>query len=207
MNESPIRKFCESPKRKLIVVIATTIFALVVLIPLVDDYFDKKSSRSTLSDELDRARQTAKALAENEQEVAKVVEKLASIEARTISGDNLSSYRNEVMKMVRDSGCQMRQLEVALPSTRPWMEQDNPLESKKSKSSKNEKTPFSLERRNVVLLVDGSMENLRELMGQLREDDSVAYLHRMELQSKSPGSEQVTLKLELWLFALSRQKV
>ncbi len=206
MNESPLRKFCESRHRKLIVVIVTTLIGLLVLIPLVDDNFNKRESHSTLTEDLDRARQTAEGLPEIEQQVATIVEKLAAIESRTISSNSVSKYRSKVVDLVREAGCQVRRFDVSTPMRRAWMKKDNPLEATISKQAKNKKTPFALERRNVVLLVDGTMENVRELLGQLHKDDSLAYLHRLELQSASRGSEQVTLELELWLFALGRQK-
>jgi hypothetical protein len=207
MNESLIRKFCESRHRKLIVIIATSLFGLLVLIPLVDDYFTKKESHSALTDELDRARQTAEGLPLIEQQVAEIASKLAAMESRAISKASISRYRNKVVELVRDTGCQVRRFDVSTPTLRAWMQNDNPLETTKSTDAKIKKTPFSLEKRSVVLLVDGSMENLRKFLGQLNEEDSLAYLNRLQLQSNARGNEQVTLEIEMWLFALGRQKV
>ncbi len=206
MNESPIRRFCESRHRKLIVVIVTTLFGLLVLVPLVDDNFDKRESYNTLTEDLDGARQTAEGLPEIEQQVAGIVKNLAAVESRTISSNSVSSYRSKVVDLVRESGCQVRRFDVSTPTRRTWMKKDNPLEKAAPKQAKNQKTPFALERRNVILLVDGTMENVRELLGRLHKDESLAYLHRLELQSASRGSEQVTLEIEMWLFALGRQK-
>lgn len=206
MNESPIRKFCESRHRKLIVVIGTTLFGLLVLIPLVDDYFNKKESHATLTEDLDRARQTAAGLPEIEQQVAAVAKKLEAIESRSISNESLSRYRNKVVELVREAGCQVRRFDVATPSFRRWKQEDNPLRATAAKDVKKPNTPFSLEQRNVVLLVDGTMEKLQLLLEQLNKDDSLSYLRRLELQSTARGSEQVTLEIEMWLFALGRQK-
>jgi len=206
MNNAPLRRFCESRHRKLIVVIVTTLLGLLVLIPLVDDYLDKRESHSTLTEDLDRARQTAEGMPKIEQQVAEIVEKLTAIESRTISSNSASNYRSKIVDLVRESGCQVRRFDVTTPMRRAWMQEDNPLATTISKQAKNKKTPFEFERRNVVLLVDGTMENVRELLGQLHKDNTLAYLHRLELQSASRGSEQVTLEIELWLFALGRQK-
>ncbi|MEM8944042.1 MAG: hypothetical protein AAGD11_02585 [Planctomycetota bacterium] len=207
MNESPLRKFCESRHRKLIVAIVTTLFGLLVLIPLVDDYFDKKRSHNTLTDDLDRARQTDDGLSANEQQVAEIVAKLEAIESRTVSTESVSAYRSKIVELVRASGCQVRRFDVSSPTLRPWLANDNPLESMLPPDAKKRKTPFALERRNVVLLVDGSMESMRELLGKLHDDDALAYLHRLGLQAASRGGDQVTMELEMWLFALGRQKV
>jgi len=206
MNDSLARRFCESPHRKLFVVIVTILLGLLVLIPLVDDYFDNQESHSTLSEDLDRTRQTAAGLPEKEQQVARIIEKLAVIESRAISSNSVSHYRSQVVDLIRKAGCQVRRIDVGSATRRPWRKGDNPLLAKTSQKAKDRKTPFALERRNVVLLVDGSMESVRELLKQLHEEDSLAYLHRLELQAMTRGSEQVTLEIELWLFALSRQK-
>ena len=204
MNESPIRTFCESPHRRLIVAIVTTLLGLLVLIPLVDDYFDKQSNRSAITDELGRARQTAESLPKLEERVAKLIEELAETEARSVSAETVSEYRSTLVDMVRESGCQVRRIDVGAPSLRPWKKEGNPL-APAGAGGKLEKTPFTLERRNVVVLVDGPMQGILDLLEQLHEDTKLAYPRRLELNSKSTRGESVTMELELWLFALSRR--
>ena len=206
MNESLVRKFCESPHRKLIVVIVTTLFGLLVLIPLVDDYFNKEESHNALTDELDHARLTAEGLPAVEQQTAEVLEKLAEIEARTVTDETVGRYRSNVVDLVRDAGCQVRRFDVSAPTLRPWTEDDNPLEKTASQSAKTQQTPFALEQRTVVLLVDGSMQSIQKLLGQLNKDDSLSYLDYLELKSNSPSGEQVTLEIRVNLFALNRQR-
>lgn len=207
MNDSLVRKFCESPHRKLTIIIVTTLFGLLVLIPLVDDYIDNKASHSALTDDLDRARQTEAGLPEIEKQVGAIVQKLYLIESRTISDNSVSSYRSKIVELVRDAGCQVRRFDVSTPTRRPWTKNDDPLVTTAKKEKGAGRTPFALERRNFVLLVDGSMENLSGLLEQLQQDNSIAYLHRLDLHSTSRGSEQVTMEIEMWLFDLSRQKV
>ncbi len=206
MNDSLLRRFCESRHRKLIVVIVTTLLGLLVLIPLVDDYFDKSNSHSTLTNDLDRARQTDEGLPKLEEEVAKIVANLEAIDSRAISSDSLSDYRNKVMDLVRKADCQVRRFDVSNAIYRPWLRDDNPLTTATPLDAKKRKTPFALERRNVVLLVDGSMEDLRVLLGKLHQDDTLAALQRVELQAGARGGDQVTMELEMWVFALSRHK-
>ncbi len=206
MNDSLLRRFCESRHRKLIVVIVTTLLGLLVLIPLVDDYFDKSNSHSTLTNDLDRARQTDEGLPKLEEEVAKIAASLEAIDSRAISSDSLSDYRNKVMDLVRKAECQVRRFDVSKPVYRPWLRDDHPLTTATPLDAKKRKTPFALERRNVVLLVDGSMEDLRVLLGKLHQDNTLAALQRVELQAGARGGNQVTMELEMWVFALSRQK-
>ncbi len=206
MNESPIRRFCESTHRKLIVVIVTTVVGLVVLIPLADDYFDKKESRRALAEELDRARQTAKMLPEYEERVTALVEEMDTYEVRLVSQKSLSQYRSKLVDLIRDSDCKVRRFDVGVPIARPWIENDNPLKSTKSKGSADKKTPFTLERRSVALTVDGPMDNIIGFLEKLQEDKSFAYPRRLKLHSIGRQGGSVAVELELWLFALNRNK-
>jgi len=206
MNDSLVRKFCESPQRRLIVIIATTLFGLLVLIPLVDDYFNKKASHSARAEDLHLVKLTTDGLAALEQQVAEVTGQLDAIESRTVVAATVSRYRTKVVNIVREAGCQVRSFDVSTPARTDWKENDHPLELSNSKNSRGKKTPFSLEKRNATLLIDGSMESVQQLLTQLHKDDSIAYLKNMVLQSAGHHGEQVTLKIEMLLFALGRQK-
>ena len=207
MNDSILRKFCESRHRKLIVVIATTLFGLLVLIPLVDDYFDKKASHSALTEDLDRARQTVDGLPTLVRQSTKIGKQLVDFESRTVTSESVSEYRTKVVGMVRETGCQVRRLDVASPAARPWLENDNPLEVQTTNDKKSRRTPFTLERRNVALTVDGTMESLRIFLEKLNQDNSVAYMHNLVIQSAGRNGDQVTADIEMWLFNLERQKI
>lgn len=206
MNESPIRRFCESTHRKLIVVIVTALVGLVVLIPLVDDYFDKKESRRALAEELDHAQETAKILPAFEKRVAELTEEVGRFESRSVSRHSLSQYRGRLVEMIRDSGCHLRRIDVSAPTLRPWLEGDNPLKKPVAGKVTEKSTPFVLERRNVALSVDGTMENICGLLDKLHEDNTFAYPQRLHLHGAGRRGGSVALDLELRLFALSRHK-
>ncbi len=206
MNESPIRRFCESSHRKLIVVIVTTLVGLVVLIPLADDYFDKKESRRTLADELDRARQTAETLPAFEERVTALAQETGEYEARSVSQNSISQYRSKLVGLIRDSNCKVRRLDVGAPTSRPWLENDNPLKKPAAKGLAAKKTPFTLVRSSVVLTVDGTMDNINSLLEKLYKEKTFAHPRRLDLHSVGRQGGSVAVELELWLFALSRNK-
>jgi len=205
MNESPIRKFCESTHRKLIVAIVSTLVGLVVLIPLVDDYFDKEESRKTLAEELDQARQTAKMLPAYEERAAAIAQEIGEFEARSVSQKSISQYRSKLVKLIRASDCKVRRLEVSAPTSRPWLENDNPLKNPVTKGSAAKKTPFTLVRRSVALTVDGTMGNISSLLEKLYKEKTFAYPRRLDLHGVGRHGGAVAVELELWLFALERQ--
>ncbi len=203
MNESLLRNFCESRHRKLIVAIVTTLFGLVVLWPPTDDYFDNRESRRTLTDDLDRARETEKILPVFEQRVAELKKKVSLLEEWTVSGERVSQYRTNLLEIIQEAGCQMRRLEVGTPTRRPWMRDDDPLQSTAAPGA-TDKTPFQLERRNINLSVDGDMTSIHNLLDQLETDKTITYPRRLHLHSTGGHSTSATLDLELWLFSLVR---
>ena len=202
MNDSLIRKFCESRHRWPIVATATVLVALATLVPSVDDYFDKQSSRRDLSDKLASARTTAEGLPKFETRVAAVREEVKTLEDRAIDDANLASYRSRLVDVVRESGCQIRRIEVSAPTIRDWKEHDRPLDEQPNQEAA--KTPFALERRSVALAVDGAMPAINALLDRLEKERTISHPHRVHLQAVSGDGETVTLELELWLFALSR---
>src|SRR5215213_7149233 len=127
MNDSLIRKFCESRHRWLIVATATGLLALAALLPMVDDFFDKRTSRSELSESLAAARVTAESLPVYEKQTAAVGKELEALEVRTIDDESVARFRSRLVDVVRDSGCQIRRIEVGAPTRRPWKENDEAL--------------------------------------------------------------------------------
>jgi hypothetical protein len=205
MNETIVRRFCESPRRKLIVSIVTILLGLAIITPLVDDYFNKKESRRTLAEELDNTRRTAEQLPTLEKQVAAVVEQLATMETRSVSEETVSGYRTRLVEMIRDSSCQIRRLDVATPVRRAWKVGDSPLAEGNKSDSSGKATPFSLERRSIQLSVSGKTHDLYSLLEQLQKDNTLAHPQRIEFHSDGQNGESVSMELEMLLFALSRR--
>jgi hypothetical protein len=204
MNNSLIRKFCESGYRWPIVATATVLLALAAVLPAVDEYFDNRMSRNERSEELARARATAEALPTYEQRSAAVQGELAALQARTVEEAGLAAFRSRLVEVVRESGCQIRQIEVGSPTTRPWKQGDDPLAEGQDAGGKASGTGFSLERRGVTLAVDGAMPAIHDLLSRLDEEHTLSHPHRVQLQPAAAGGETVMVEMELWLFALVR---
>jgi hypothetical protein len=202
MNDSLIRKFCESSRRWPIVATATVLLALVTVVPLVDDCFNKRSSRNDLADKLALARRTAEELPKYEAQAKTLAAELEALDVRAVDEAELAEFRSRLVDLVRDSGCQIRRLDIAAPAIRPWKAGDKPFDDQPT--GVGAPTPFTLERRSVILAVDGSMTAVKDLMLRLEQEQKLSHPRRMHLQGAAADSETVTLELELWLFALGR---
>jgi hypothetical protein len=176
--------------------------ALVALLPMADDFFDKSASRSDLTEELAAARLTAESLPAYEKQAEGVRAELEALEVRTVDEAGVAKFRSRLVDLVRESGCQIRRIDVGAPSRRPWSENDDSLTEVARPGAAA--TPFTLERRSVVLAVDGNMPAVHDLLDRLEKERTLSHPHRLQMQGASAGGETVTLELELWLFALSR---
>lgn len=204
MNDSLIRKFCESRYRWPIVATATLLLGLVALLPQVDDYCDKRNSHNVLTEDLDLASETADSLPKFEGQVAELAQKLDRLEARAIDDQKIGEFRNQVVDVARKAGCQVRRIEVANVVSRPWKENDRPVAGKRIPVI-GRATPFVLQRRSVVLTVDGPMASIHQLLVKIQEENTLAHPHRLSLRSSSRSGMTTTLEIELWLFSLRRQ--
>jgi hypothetical protein len=209
MNESLLRRFCESRHRKLIVAIVTIVAAVAVLGPLTDEYFDKRATRASLAVDLDHARQIAETLDASEEQLTKLSAKHATASLRFVDEAGLGEYRTNLVELVRKSGCQLRRVDVGSAASRPWQTGDDPLVADRNtgnKAKNKKKSPFVLQRQSVTLVVDGAMENVAQLLGTLRDDSTLAYPSRFQLKTAGRRGNDVSLELELWVFALTRGK-
>jgi hypothetical protein len=169
---------------------------------MVDDFFDKRTSRSDLTEELAAARLTAEALPAYEKQAEEVRQELEALEVRTVDEAGVARFRSRLVDLVRESGCQIRRIDVGAPTRRTWSENDDVLTESAAPGASG--TPFMLERRSVVLAVDGSMPAVHDLLNRLEKVRTLSHPHRLQMQGASAGGDTVTLELELWLFALSR---
>lgn len=143
MNDSLIRRFCETRHRWPIVATATALLALATVWPSVDDYFDKQSSRSELSEDLVHARLTAATLPAFEKRVAAVRVELEALEVRSVEDGSLARFRSRLVDLVRESGCQIRRIEVGAPTLRAWKQGDNPLDETASPKPPTRRSSWS----------------------------------------------------------------
>ena len=206
MNDSLIRKFCESRYRWAIVATATVLFALAAILPQADDYFTKRNSRISLTEELASARATAESLPKTEKQVGELQGRLGALEKRAVFEETLPQFRSKLVELVRTaSECQIRKVDVGSPTSRPWRVGDKPLAENAAPPNAPGGTPFQLERRSVTLTVDGPMNSVHDLLDKLQSEKILAHPHHLQLQPATGSGSTVTLDLELWLFALTRK--
>ena len=87
------------------------------------------------------------------------------------------------------------------------MEDDSPLVERQSNGKKDKPTPYVLERRSVLLSVDGTTANVNTLLEKLHEESTLMHPRRVKFHSAGRAGSKVTMEIELWLFALVQKSV
>lgn len=202
-SQNLVDRFCESRHRWLIVTGVTFVAALATVLPQVDQYLSLLADEDAKTKELLEAGQTAELLEGMRVRVATTTDELTALESRTLPADGVSAFRNGLVDIVRESGCQVRRIGVGSVRTRQWHEHDDPLSE--GKNAEGPKSPFKLETRPVNLAVTGSMSEVRNLLTKIDESPMMTYAHGLTLKPAGRG-DSVQLDIELWCFALSRGK-
>lgn len=200
--QDSLDRFCESPKRWLIVTAVTFVIGLVTVLPQVDLYYAERTEKEELSEELREAERTYAELPQLRQRVeAKRVE-IEGIEDRGVDEQRLTPFRDSLVLLTREAGCQMRRINVGSPRKRDWRRNDQPLGET---NTREPVTPFVLETRPVTLSVTGPIEAVRKLLSLVEEDDRFLHSHSLALRPLGRNAD-VQLDVEVWYFALTNRK-
>jgi hypothetical protein len=206
MNEHALRKFCESRHRPLIVIAGTFVAGLVLVLPSVDVYYAGRSEKSALEGELENAR----GIAANTQLESRLTEKLSQLAAmddRTVDDESLPALRGRLLDLAKETGCNIRRLNVGAAASRPWLANDDPTVSRvDAKTLEMESsTGFVLEWRPVNVSLSGSSVNLRAMLERISASNMLMHTKSLEMFPPSPNRQSLTLDLELWYFTLVRR--
>lgn len=197
-----IVKFCEDRRSWLVVIAGTLTLGLVLVLPQVDEYVAVCVEQADLAEKLAAAKQSAEQLPGFEIRRAEQVEVIAERLRRTLNEQNEPDFRNDLVMMVRESGCQLRRLNVGTAVSRDWGEGDDPLETTFDK--KLAATGFKLERRQVSLSLVGPSSNVRRLIEQLEQQDKQGHVQSLDLKPDRGDGRRAELSLELLYFTLAR---
>ncbi len=197
-----IDRFCDSPRRWLIVTGATFLVALATVLPQVDQYLSLRAEIEEQREQLAEAEQTATQLPHFRQTAKRTGAELGQLEDKTLPAQRVAAFRSQLVDLVRESGCQVRRIGVGNVRTRNWRENDHPLADSKANGGK--KTPFELETRPVSLSVTGGMNELRDLFARIEKHGMMMHAHSIDLRPTGRNSRVVQMEIELWCFALTR---
>jgi len=205
MTEGALRKFCESPRRSLIVIAGTFVVGLVLVLPIVDVYCAERNENKALRNELDSARHVALGMERYESRVADKLAQLAALEERTVDEESLPVLRGKLLDLAKETGCSIRRLTVGAASSRPWTADDDPISAKVDAKGSESDTGFELVWRPVSISLSGANANLRDLVERIATSGMFMHVKSLEMYPTSPSRQSLTLDMELWYFTLTRR--
>ncbi len=201
MNEL-IVKVCADRRAWLFVAAGTLLAGLLFVMPSVDQYNALRGEDAELEQQLATSSHTAEVVKLYETQLAALSGQLNNLRDQTLREEVTADFRNNLVKLVRDSGCQLRRLNVSGAQARPWHVGDHPITPPEKPG---DPTPFMLETRVVSLSLNGSLARVEELLEKVQTTQQFVYAKTINVQPESRNPKQVDLNIELWFFALQRQ--
>lgn len=205
MIKKALQTLIDHPRGLLIVIILSFGMGLVLVLPVVDEYSALRDQAEKLLQELDEAGVDQENLPKFEQRIVQQQAELAALEARAISDEQASEFRNKMVSLVRESGCQVRRVSLGEPRQRDWMENDNPVKPLQASNKKNNQTGFELKSRVFSLSVSGSPDHVQGLLATLNAAQPLAHTRSLSVRPADNSRDEVILELELWLFELTKK--
>jgi len=204
MIEEALRRFCESPKRWLIVTAVTFVVGLLLVLPLVDVYCAERDEKEAVLADLGLAKQVTSELGRFEDRVDARLAELRVLEARTIDEEEVPEFRGRLVDMVREAGCSLRRLNVGTALSRPWHAGDDPVSPRADAKRGEEDAELNLQWRPVTISLSGSISSLQSFLQRLEAAGMMMHTRTFEMYPSSPSRRTLTLDMELWYYTLTR---
>jgi recombinational DNA repair ATPase RecF len=201
MNEL-IVKACAERRVWLFVIAGTLLLGLLFIMPGVDQYNALSQQREDLVIRRVVAEQTAEQVKTYDQQLAQIAVELETLRGQTLREEATTEFRNQLVKLVRESGCQLRRLNVSPAQSRNWHTKDHPISKL---ADHGQATPYALETRMVSLSLHGPLVRVRELLDKVQATGLFAFAKSIDVKPEPKNPQQVDLNIELWFFALQRR--
>jgi hypothetical protein len=204
MIENLVERLAQSKHRWLIVTGVTLLIGLVSALPQVDLLLAERSERTSLQEELTQAEATAARLPDYERKLAEKQEQLGRLRQLVVDESQLGALRTWLVEAARQSGCRVRRIDLAAPTSKPWSGSDNPLTPVAAGQAANQKTLFQLQTRTVTFGVTGSGAEVLALLKAIDADTRLKHANTIELKPTNESDHELQLDVTLWYFALVR---
>jgi hypothetical protein len=205
MIEPALRRFCESPHRKLIVIAGTFIVGLVLILPLVDLLRAGRDEKASLLAELDSAQNVAAEMKEFETRVAEKLTQVKGFEARTVDDESMPALRGKLVDLAKETGCSIRRLNVGATAARAWKPGESPFAQTSDRKPADAAPTIQLEWRPVSISLSGTGSSLRSMVERVAGSGMLLHAKSLEMYPSSPTRQNLTLDMELWYYTLAHK--
>ena len=207
--ESIIRRLFEGRARRWSVITLIGVALVVFGLPAADEYFALRSREQDLTADLAQAREQVQTIDELRLRAEEVTAELTAVQSQALLDENLQEYRESLVTMTRESGCQLRKLNTGSPVVRDWIAGDNPLQRPRSlrgKELEDAATGYQLRAQNMSLSVSGTLEETRALLTAMRKSGKMMHTTNLAIRPTGADRKNVVMELQFTLFGLEKSK-
>lgn len=196
-------KFLEHPARPAIVWSLTAAAALFLAKPACEAMRDACSRRTLLERKLVDSHRDASGLTQLTTKAEERETQLTELEERGIAEDGVHAFREQLVELLRTSGCRLRQIDLGDAQTRPWATVDDPLKSQRV-IAKKEQTEFSLRTQPLSLSATGPLSGVQTFCERLKALERTLHTKSVTVRLNDVDRDELLLEVELLLFHLDR---
>ncbi|MFT5522901.1 MAG: hypothetical protein ACI9G1_001055 [Pirellulaceae bacterium] len=204
MIKSLLRELLEHRARHWIVIIITAGLGLVLTKPMVDDYIAKRSELAELQVELEETQYSIAQLTSLKTIRDRKIAELGKVVDMSVNHENMQEFRNQLVAIIRRSGCTMRSVRPVEPVYREWGEEDDPLGDRLRPGQRP--SGFELRSQQFNLSATGTMANVTKLLQTVHGLEKLIHCKAFSVQKSEEEEGQVILDLELLLFNLDKPR-
>ena len=204
--ESILRRLFEGRARRWSIITVNAVLALALGLPAADEYFAQRQREVDLSAELEQAEEQLQRAAELSNRVSVVAQDLKEMEQRALFDVGEQQYRQSLVQLIRQSGCQLRKLTLEKPITRGWNPQDGLLSTRtqKPKGSKEDPAAYRLRTQKVSLSISGALTDVRAFFSELHREDNLMHVNGLSIRPNGRNRTNVVVELQYQLYGLER---
>lgn len=200
MSRELLWRLVEHRKRRWIVIIVTAAISLLLVLPAVDNYSAEGSRFKILQADLARTQASVDQIGRYEKSLEEREAQLAQLDGQVFNPDAVEAYRNELVTLVRDMGCQMRRIRVGDPTLQ--MEFASRPGDGKDKEAKKNPASYDVYGQPLSLQVTGSLPRVIELLKRIHAREGLIQTQFFSLKKSEESPELTNLDLDLLLIDL-----
>ncbi|MGE0760528.1 MAG: hypothetical protein AB7F89_00310 [Pirellulaceae bacterium] len=158
----------------------------------------------TVQEKLDEANRQLQNLPDLKRLFASKKQEVQTLEGKVISTKDVERLYGTLQQLIRETGCEMRRLDISDPSSRAWTTNDSPTRRHLT-GPPGQETPFLLVSRTAVLRMEGSMPNVYQFLSRVNQLEKFLHAKQIRLERSQRNENAAELEMHLELFDLVRK--
>jgi len=130
---------------------------------------------------------------------------LEALEAKALTPKEVENLYGTLQQLIRETGCQMRRLDISDPTSRAWFTQDSPTRRNQVGGTPSTETAFQLVSRTAVLRMEGTMPNVYQFLARVNQLERFIHAKQVRLERSQRNENTTELEMQFELYDLARK--